>query len=180
MLSFKTPRWKKKSIHRENQRYLIRFMSNSREVTWSPEISGRRDTCVQSLVSYATSLHFLQTRAFRQTSRCGRYEKTWSKTLSGSLSIVWIRHNYYCTTQSKTKCIWVHYSWVQNYSRSETEFSLHPLQIWKIREHEPVAPIPKKLSSQELLICAYDDAKLNGTRGLKNASHPEGRQNDTE
>ena len=42
---------------------------NSSDPTCSPEISGRKETSLQRRVSYAITLHFLQTRATRQISR---------------------------------------------------------------------------------------------------------------
>ena len=71
------------------ENYLIRPRRNSSELTCRPEISGRRETSLQSLVSYAIMRHFLHTLAIRHISRCDRYEKMLSRTLSGNFSIVW-------------------------------------------------------------------------------------------
>lgn len=66
----------------------MRERSCSMEVTWRPEISGRRETFDQSLESPAIFLHFLQTRATLPSCLWGKYEKDFNRTLSGILSIV--------------------------------------------------------------------------------------------
>lgn len=61
---------------------------DSSDPTCNPEISGRSETSLHRRVSYAITLHFLQTRAMRHISRCERYEKILRSTLSGNFSIV--------------------------------------------------------------------------------------------
>lgn len=48
--------------------HLMSARSDSRDPTWSPDTSGRRETHFQSRVSYAIMRHFLHTRAIWQIS----------------------------------------------------------------------------------------------------------------
>ena len=81
---------------------------NSSDPTCNPEISGRKETSLQRRVSYAITLHFLQTRATRQISRWDKYEKILSSTLSGNFSIVCnIKHfDHICLLQQVIKSCW--------------------------------------------------------------------------